>query len=273
MSFPAVSTGRGRAAGSPGGVLTAWLGAWLSGRTGSDDLLAAVQRGGVPHVVDGLPTEESGVPLARLLTYVRACAPASVELRLPVPGDPDGLPPAVLPPAASAGEAVVVEPLAREEPAVVLVPQPDVRGSELEPLVTVRWQYLVLAGRAADGPAAPTRLREAELRLDDALSSAIGVLLDLGQLDRLSPEARDAIASLRSRRGPGPALPPGSPPDAVRVLVTAERLAAVLALTTGADPLSAAGDARRAAALREVATAIRWTRRLAYTACASGTAR
>jgi hypothetical protein len=62
----------------------------------------------------------------------------------------------------------------------------------------------------------------------------------------------------------------GSPADAVRVLVTAERLATVVRLATGNQPVTAVGDARRGQALREVATAIRWTRRLAYTACAAG---
>jgi hypothetical protein len=273
MSFPAVSTGRGSQARSPGGLLTAWLGAWLVGRVAADDLLAAVQDGDLPHAVDGLPDEDAGVPLARLLAHVRSFAPATVELRLPVPGDPDGLAAPVLAAAMSGGEAVAISPADRTQPGLVLVPHPDVRGSERELVVTVRWQLLPLPGRLADGPAAPTRLREAELLLDSALSSAVSVLLDVGQLHQLSPEAQDAIRALRSRRGPNLRLPPGSPSDAVRVLVTAERLATVLRLATGGEPLTATTDARRSQALREVADAVRWTRRLAYTACAAGVVR
>jgi hypothetical protein len=44
----------------------------------------------------------------------------------------------------------------------------------------------------------------------------------------------------------------------------------VVRLASPDRPASAAGDERRARALRDVATAIRWTRRLAYTACAAG---
>jgi hypothetical protein len=270
MSSPAVSTGRGSLAGSHGGLLTAWSGAWLQGRAGADDLLEAVQGADLPHTVDGLPAEPGTAPLARLLGHVRSCAPAHVSLRLPVPGDPDGLAAPILAPALSAGEAVVVQPVDPARPGLALVPQPDVRGSEREPLVGVRWQVLVLDRRVSDGPAAPMRLREAEQLLDSALGGAIGVLLDVGQVHRLSPEAQEAIRNLRSRRGPDLGLPPGSPADAVRVLVTAERLTAVLRLAVGNEPLTSSADARRSAALREVATAIRWTRRLAYTACAEG---
>jgi hypothetical protein len=270
MAFYAVSAGRGTTVRSPGGVMTAWLGAWLSGRTTADDLLAAVQGSDLPHLVDGLPDEPDGSPLVRLLAAVRRCGPSTVELRLPVAGDADGLGPDLLPAALEAGEAVVVTPSDVMQPGLVLVPRPDVRGSELEPLFGVRWLARIPARRVTDGPAAPTRLREAELMLDQALSDAIEVLLAVGQVDQLSPDIVEAISALRSRRGTNLKLPPGSPSDAVRVLTTAERLGAVVRLATGDQPLTASGDARRGQALREVATAIRWTRRLAYTACAAG---
>ncbi len=270
MAFYAVSAGRGSSVRSPGGLLTAWLGAWLQGRTTADDVLAAVETRHLPQTVDGLPGEQDGAPLVRLLAAVRACGSSTVELRLPVAGDADGLAPDVLPAALDAGEAVVVTPTDVTRAGLVLVPRPDVRGSEAEPLIGVRWLALAPARRVADGPAAPTRLREAELLLDDAVSDATGVLLDVGQVDQLSPEILDAIAALRRRRAPDLRLPPGSPSDAVRILVTAERLATVVRLATGDSPVTASGDARRGQALREVATAIRWTRRLAYTACAAG---
>src|ERR1700712_5915878 len=102
MSSSPISANRGSAARSPGGLLTAWLGAWLTGRTAADNLLAAVQGPDLPHTVDGLPDEGDGAPLARMLGHVRSCGPARVELRLPVPGDPDGLPAGIL---AAASEA------------------------------------------------------------------------------------------------------------------------------------------------------------------------
>jgi hypothetical protein len=267
MAFFAVSTGRGSSVRSPGGVLTAWLGAFLTGRASGDDLLDAVQFTDLPQVVDGL-TDDEAAPLVSVLAAVRKRAPATVELRSPVAGDADGLGPDVLPLALEAGEAVVVTPVDVTAGGLVLVPRPDIRGSEAEPLIGVRWTAVVPATRVTDGPAAPTRLREAELLLDDAVQDAVAVLLDVGQLDQLSPEALDAIRALRNRRGPDLRLPPGSPADAVRILVTAERLAAVVRLATGDQPVSAVADARRSRALREVETAVRWARRLAYTACA-----
>jgi hypothetical protein len=270
MSSHAVSTGRGSVARSPGGILVAWLGAWLGGRVAADDLLDAVQTTDLPHTVAGLPGESAPVPLARLLAAVRGRSPATVELRLPVAGDPDGLGADVLAAALDAGEAVVVTPLDVTATGLVFVPRPDVRGSEREPLTGLCWQAVVPAARVTDGPAAPTRLREAENLLDGAVADAVGVLLEVGQLEQLSPEALEAIQALRTRRGPGLGLPPGSPPDAVRILVTAERLATVLRLAVGGQPVTATADARRSRALRDVETAIRWTRRLAYSACAAG---
>src|SRR3978361_1534387 len=83
--------------------------------------LAGVRGPDLPHTVDGLPDEAEGAPLARLLGHVRGCGPARIELRLPVPGDPDGLPPEVLAPALEAGEAVVLQPDDLTRPGLVLV--------------------------------------------------------------------------------------------------------------------------------------------------------
>src|SRR3954453_21218971 len=175
MAFFAVSANRGSSVRSPGGLLTAWLGAWLQGRAPADDVLATVETPHLPQTVDGLPDEDDGAPLVRLLAAVRACGPSTIELRLPVAGDADGLGPDVLPAALEAGEAVVVTPTDVTRTGLVLIPRPDVRGSESQPLIGVRWLALIPAGRVALGPAAPTRLREAELLLDDAVADAIGV--------------------------------------------------------------------------------------------------
>ncbi len=270
MSSNALSPGRLGSVRSPGGTLTAWLGAWLGGRAAADELLGAVQTTDLAQTVDGLPGEDDGAPLVRLLAAVRACGPSEVELRLPVPGDADGLGPDVLGAALDAGEAVIVTPVDVASTGLVLVPQPELRGNEIEPITGLRWRAFVPAQRVAVGPVAPTRLREAEILLDTALNDAISVLVDVGQVDQLSPEVIEAISALRARRGPKLRLPPASPPDAVRILVTAERLGTVVRLASTDQPTTAAGDERRGRALREVATAIRWTRRLAYTACAAG---
>lgn len=253
-----------------GGLLAAWLGAWLDGRAASDDLLAGAQGGDEPHTVRGLPDENGPVPLARVLPLLRRCAPAEVSLRLPIPGDPDGLTGAALTAALRSGEAVAVQPRDLALPGWLLTPEIDVRGSTLEPLVTVEWELIPIAGRLAGSPASATRLREAEYSLSASVSAAVAVIAEIGQVGKLSPEIVGAIQSLRKRSGLKLPLPPGSPGDAVRVLTTAQRLEAVVELAAAEQPLSAAADARRMSALREVSRAVRDAFRLAFAACAAG---
>jgi len=264
MSRPGTDAARRRLAGlhgSPGGLLTAWLGSWLAGRVSSDDLLDAVQVGDEPHryvTVDGheapadLGPGNAPAPLAGILPTIRRLAPAAVQLRLPVAGDVDGLHGPVLAGALTAGEAVLVEPV-------------DARRAGL---VQVTWQVASWHARPGLSPGAPTGLRDAERALAAAVTDAVSVLVDVGQVSRLGPEAQAAIRSLRERQAMPLGLPPGSPADAVRVLTTAEKLAAVVELAVSNEPLSAAADARRSVALRQVATAVRHARRHAYTACA-----
>lgn len=271
MSRPTTDAARGRLPGlrgSPGGLLAAWLGSWLAGRVSSDDLLEAVQVGDEPHGVIGLEDGPDPVRLARLLPPVRRLAPAQVQLRMPVPGDVDGLSGPLLAAALDAGEAVVVQPCDVRRTGLVLLPHRDVRGSATDPLVRVTWEVRDWAARPGHGPGAPTGLREAERALAEAVNEAVTALVDIGQVSRAGPEAQAAIRALRDRNGPALGLPPGSPGDAVRVLTTAERLATVVDLAVGEQPLSAAADARRATALRQVATAVRHARRYAYTECA-----
>jgi hypothetical protein len=255
------------------GLLTAWLGAWLSGRAAADDLLAAAGGSDEPHTVRGLVDEAGSVPFARVLPLLRRCAPADVTLRFPVPGDPDGLSGTALTAALNSGQAVAIEPHALELPGWLLIPEVDVRGTSLEPLVTVEWALLPLADRLGTSPTAATRLREAELALSESVSAAAAVIAEIGQVGQLSPEILAAIKELRKRSGLKLPLPPGSPVDAIRVLTTAQRLEAVVELAAGEQPLSAAADARRQSALREVDRAVRDAFRLAFAACASGEAR
>jgi hypothetical protein len=254
-----------------GGLMAAWLGAWLSGRAASDDLLAGAQRGDAPHTVRGLPDESGPVPLSRVLPLLRRSAPADVSLRLPVPGDPDGLSGLTLARALrGGGEAVAVQPADPAGQSWLLTPEVDVRGSSLEPLVTVEWDLTPIAGRLTAGAANADTLREAERVLSESVTEAAAVIAEIGQVGRLSPEIVTAIQSLRKRSGLKLPLPPGSPPEAIRVLTTAQRLEAVVELAAAEQPLSAASDARRMAALREVSRAVRDAFRLAFAACAAG---
>src|ERR1700710_1661979 len=119
MTFPTPGVRRVTHPPAPhllGGLRAAWLGAWLDGRAASDDLLSSAQGPDEPHTVRGLSDEKGPVPLARVLPLLRRCAPAEVSLRLPVPGDPDGLSGAGLAAALSAGEAVAVQPTDPQSP-------------------------------------------------------------------------------------------------------------------------------------------------------------
>jgi hypothetical protein len=255
------------------GLLTAWLGAWLQGRTSSDELLASTQGPDEPHTVRGLPDETEPVPLSRVLTLLRRAAPADVSLSLPVPGDPSGLTGAALAAALAAGEAVAVVPRDVQQPGWVLVPEIETRGSSLEPLVYVEWQLFPMDGRPTASPTGAARLPEAELALSESVTAAAAVIAEIGQVGQLSPEIIAAITKLRKRSGLKLPLPPGSPPDAIRVLTTAQRLEAVVELAAKEQPLSASSDARRMAALREVSRAVRDAFRLAFAACATDSAR
>ena len=250
--------------------MVAWLGAWLAGRVASDDLLAGAQRGDAPHTVRGLPDESGPVPLSRVLPLLRRTAPADVSLRLPVPGDPAGMTGVALARALRAGEAVAVQPQDPAGHGWLLTPEVDVRGSSLEPLVTVEWELCPIPGRLTGGAADANSLREAERVLSESVTAAADVIAEIGQVGRLSPEIVAAIQSLRKRSGLKLPLPPGSPPEAIRVLTTAQRLEAVVELAAGEQPLSAAADARRGEALREVSRAVRDAFRLAFAACAAG---
>jgi hypothetical protein len=253
-----------------GGLLTAWLGAWLDGRAAADDLLAAVQGRDEPHTVRGLPDEPDSAAFARVFPLLRRCAPADVTLRLPVPGDADGLSGAALAAALRGGQAVAVQPKAPELPGFLLIPDVDVRGTSLETLVTVEWSLLELPDRLGTSATSVTTLGEAQLALSESVSSAASVIAEIGQVGQLSPEIVTAIQALRKRSGLKLPLPPHSPVDAIKVLTTAQRLEAVVELAAGEQPLSAAADARRTSALREVDRAVRDAFRLAFGSCAIG---
>ena len=264
------------------GLLTAWLGAWLDNRCASDDLLTSAQGPDEPHTVRGLPDESGPVPLSRAFPLLRRCAPADVSLRLPIPGEPDGLSGAALQAASRGGEAVAVVPRTPGAgPGWLLAPSISIQGSAYEPIVYVEWELVPLAAAPPAAITGTTTLREAEFALSESVSAAAAVIAEIGQVGELSPEIIAAITQLRKKSGLKLPLPSGSPPEAIRVLTTAQRLEAVVELAAQERPaipggwtaLSAASDTRRVEALREVSRAVRDGFRFAFGACASGVAR
>jgi hypothetical protein len=245
------------------GLLAAWGSAFLGGRIGYDQALATVVGADLPHQVTGLPGADGGVPLGWALTAWRDLGVAALRLVLPVPGDPRGLPgPGGFSVAAmAAGEGVHGGGLA-------LVPAVTRHGSDLgSAAFGVCWQAFAdispeVSAQAAD----PLAVSEAEHDLSGALREAASTLAAV-DAPSWRPELAGDIA--RVRRVSAPALPPGCPPRAVRLLAHADRLAAVLELADADAPggaLTAAAATARAEALRPLWTAVRRARLAAYNA-------
>ncbi|HSV66487.1 MAG TPA: hypothetical protein VLJ59_11350 [Mycobacteriales bacterium] len=254
------------------GLLAAWGSAWLAGRVGYDELVAEVTREDEPHRVAGLPGSDTvgpdglgslggsdrGVPLLWVLSAWRDRGVRSLAVVLPVPGDPRGLPgPGAFTTAAlEAGEAVLGGELG-------LVPRISRHGSVGSVTVLVRWQGY--HGLPPVPVSEPLSVAEAQHELTTAMRDAA---TELAGLDAASwrPDVAENVARLRRRTAPAP-LPPGHDPRAVRLLVQADRLAAVLELADADAPggaLTTHAASARSAALRPLWTAVRRARLAAY---------
>lgn len=157
----------------------AWWGtSWLRGVTSPDELIDAVQAGGLPQVVAGLSIDETPSLMAAL-AQLRDRGATALGAAFPVEGDPVGLggPPDFNKLALEAGEAVVVTGAD-----LGLVPQP------IGP--TYIWSA-VGAGRRQlpDVGEADRSLRSALLESADALAA-----LDVA---RWRPEVADLLLDLR----------------------------------------------------------------------------
>jgi hypothetical protein len=273
------------------GLLAAWGTAFLDGRIGFDQAVATVTGGDLPHRVAGLPGTPGEVPLGWALTAWRDLGATALRAVFPVPGDPRGLPgPGPFATAAmSAGEAVhavggthLPGTGGTHLPGTGGTHLPDTGGTHLPdtglglvPEVTrhgsaassasysVRWRAYPQAGEPVPDPLS---VAEAEHDLTAALREAASAL---AALDAASwrPELVGELP--RARRVGPPALPPGYPPRAVRLLAQADRLAAVLDIASvdaAGGALTAGAATARASALRPVWAAVRRARLAAYNA-------
>lgn len=242
------------------GVFAAWTSAWLAGEAAYDDVVGRVTRHDEPHRVTGLPGTDGEVPLGWVLPVLRERSVDGVRAVLPVAGDPRGLPgPGPFTVAAlTAGEAVVGRGLG-------LVPRVTDHGSTHDRTTCVLWTAYEIVEATPD----PLTVAEAEHDLTAATRDAAAALAAL-DVASWRPEVADGLAKVR--RGITPDLPPGHEARAVRLLASAERLAAVLDLA-GADATGGAvngAEARaRDEALRPLATAVRRARQAAYNAVPS----
>jgi hypothetical protein len=242
------------------GVFAAWTSAWLAGEAAYDDVVSRVTGADEPHRVTGLPGVDGDQPLGWVLPVLRERSADGVRAVLPGPGDPRGLPgPGPFTTAAlAAGEAVVGRGLG-------LVPRVTDHGSAQDRTCCVLWTVFPIAEPAPD----PLTVAEAEFELTTATRDAASAIAAL-DVASWRPEVADGLA--RMRRGISPDLPPGHESRAVRLLATAERLAAVLDLAGADAPGGAVNGAEaraRDAALRPLATAVRRARQAAYNAVPS----
>lgn len=244
-------------------TLAVWAAAWLAGAAGPDDVLDALTVWAPlhrVHAVDrvaagrtGLPGPDDGtVGPATLFALLRAAGDTDVRLVLPAPGDVRGLPAgtAYADAALAAGEGVLVPGAG-----LGLVPVPE--GQE-----ALRWRAFLVPSVVR--PADHTALGEAEHGLRQAVRDSARALLqlDVASGDR---QVRGRIAAtLRAR--PRLYWPDGTPPRALRVLDSADEVAAIL---TAAEQ-DAPGGARTAPAaaardelLRPLWRAVRTARRAA----------
>jgi hypothetical protein len=218
-------------------------------------LVAAVQSDDEPHTVDAAPdTPQLGSTLAELVA-AWAVGARTVAAVLPAPGDPAGVPAVVGHLAARAGECVLVR---TGTGSYAAIPTVEEFGSVYEPGHLVRWEVssvpewqTALIGQIGS-------LADAERDLRVALTQATRALAAL-DVARWRPDAAEAIASLRSDGDPGWRLPRGIDPRRVRVLASAARLRAIVALATADDggAVNLWQADQRSTALREVDRAAR----------------
>ncbi len=207
----------------------AWWGtAWLRGEAAPDDVIDAIQLGGLPHTVSGLGTDSESLLVA--LAALRRRGASSVGAAFPAVGDPVGLggPAAFNAAALEAGEAVVCP-----DAATGLVP--------LRVGPTYQW----VAHEA--GRRQLTDVGEADRGLRAVLLEAADQLARL-EVARWRPEVADELLNLR--RVSGLVAPPGVPARCVDLAARALQALGIaeLALEDDGGALTAAeADARRAA--------------------------
>jgi hypothetical protein len=230
-------------------------------------VLDAVQGEDEPHRVlvgdgagpAGLP-ETGAAPGAAApgladLVAAWASGPRTVSAVLPVPGDAAGTPAVVAQHAQAAGEAVLVT---TPDGSWAAVPEVQRFGSVYEPGHLVTWRVLAVPDWEHALISHLGSLADAEHDLTRALARATDALVTL-DLARWRPEAAEQIAALRSDAHPGWRLPPGTEQRRVRVLTTAVRLRAIVALATADDgaAVNVFQADQRTGALRDVDHAAR----------------
>jgi len=241
-------------------LLALWL---ASPEPDHGTLVDALQADDEPHAVRavdsatgvGAALREPAAPGARAgslaaLVGVLDGLPREVAVTVPAPGDLGATPPVVASDAVAAGECVLVR-----TPAACLAAVPVVErfGSDLEPGHLVTWHVADVPDWRLAAHGANGSLADAERELRQGLVEATEALMRL-DVARWRPEAAEALASIRDLELPAWRLPRGLDGRRVRVLASAVRLRAIVALAAqddgGAVNLWQADQ--RSTALREI---------------------
>ncbi|MFD6856810.1 hypothetical protein ACFWCF_05615 [Rhodococcus sp. NPDC060090] len=253
---------------SPSLTVTVWAGSWLSGHAAADDVIDALHEWAPMHLV-AAHTEDAAAAAglsgtrpvngaAVLLTTIRRADPAGgsgIRLVLPAAGDVHGLP---------AGTEFAAAALTAREG--VLVGAPGTPGIGLVPTVegpdVLRWTVFALP--ILPEPPAPPGLGEAEFAMREAVRDAASTLTEIHTVDsngrRSDPRAAIAekVAEYAQHR-----YPEALPPRAVRILESADQVAAILTVAAAGEGLqagSASAAAAREDALRPLWAAVRVAR-------------
>ncbi|WP_421741768.1 hypothetical protein [Cellulomonas sp.] len=233
------------------------LALWLADEsTDRAVLVDALQSDDEPHTVQRRPSHDEPLrddltdgPLSVLLD---ACSgsPRDVAAVLPVPGDPGATPASVSSAATEAGEAVLVR---TPQECLVAVPVVQRFGSALEPGHLVTWELSDVADWRHAVHAQTGSLQDAERELRQGLLQATEALVKL-DVAQWRPDAAETVAALRELELPAWRLPDSLDGRRVRVLASAARLRAIVALATQDDGAAVnlwQAD-QRSTALREV---------------------
>jgi hypothetical protein len=212
------STDHGIAAAWPACALGAWAAAWIAGRCSPDDVVDTLATAADLHIVDdrtdGADTSHTGV--LALLGRLRGAR--GLSARLPVAGDPQGLPPGTATSAALASGEVLLVDDGRATPLALIPAEHD--GS-------CRWTVLRYD---TEVPLAPSRSPgDVEYELRQAVSSATELITRAGARSSTAPaDLRGTLRTLTHRHIVE--LPPHDDARITRIIATAAQVEAIVAL-------------------------------------------
>ncbi|WP_420039890.1 serine/threonine protein kinase [Gordonia sp. MP11Mi] len=218
MSTPGTTTMRAW----PTATLAVWAAARDAQRCAPDDVLHTLHDFAQAHELDAV--DASGDALAVLDAVA---GNAHLAVRLPAPGDAQGLPPDPLTDAAmAAGEVLLIDPRPCPAQGPVDALALIARGTP------ERCRWTLLRSRtpiAVDRLSADLPLGELEYQLRDAVSEAAQIIAGLSGMRATSPaDLRDALAAMTAARRVD--LPPHDNPRVDRVLASAAQIDAIVAL-------------------------------------------